>query len=156
MKNNIKKILLVLVIISSLFILTGCGNKKPTDVETFTKVAKEKKYDVVDVSKQYEKYEYVKSGTVATSNKEWQVELYILEDEAGAKNMYNINKNIFNEEKKDSKTYSEVNMKNYDTYTLKANKKYKYLSRIDNTLIYCNVESKYEKSAKEFIKELGY
>ena len=156
MKNDLKKVLLVLVIISCLFILTGCGKKKPTDVETFTKIAKDKGYDVVDVSKQYAQYEYVKSGTVVTSNNDWQIELYILEDEAGAKNMYNINKNIFEKEKHDSKTFSEVTMKNYATYTLKANKQYMYLSRVDNTLLYCNIESKYENKAKEFIKELGY
>jgi predicted small lipoprotein YifL len=156
MNNKLKKVFLGLILLSSLFILTGCGKKEPIDVEQFTKKAKDKGYDVVDVSKQYEKYEYIKSGTVASSNNKWQVELYILEDETGAKNMYNINKNKFNKEKHNSKTYSEVTMKNYSKYTLKANNKYMYLSRVDNTLIYCDVESKYEEEAKKFIKELNY
>ena len=156
MKNNIKKVLIGIILISSLFILTGCGNKKAIDVETFTKVAKDKGYEIVDVSEQYASYQYIKSGTVASSNKQWQVEFYVLEDVAGSKNMYNINKIKFEKEKHDSKTYSEVSMKNYDTYSLNTDKQYMYLSRIDNTLIYCNVQLKYEKDAKAFIKKLGY
>ena len=153
MKN---KLLLGIILLSTIVLLTGCGNKKSIDVEGFTKIAKDKGYEVVDVSEQYSAYSYIKSGTVATSSNEWQVEFYVLEDEAGAKNMYNINKAKFENEKRSSKTYSEVNIKNYSTYTLKANNQYMYLSRVDDTLIYCNVKTKYEKEAQEFIKELGY
>ena len=156
MKSSIKKTLIGILLISCLFIITGCGNKKTTDVEKFTKLAKDKGYNIVDVSEQYSSYEYIKSGTVASSENNWQVEFYVLEDEAGAKNMFNINKSKFDKERHESKTYSEVSMKNYDIYTLKANDQYMYLSRIDNTLIYCNVKTKYEKAAKAFIKELGY
>ena len=99
MNNSMKKILLIIVFISSLFIITGCGNKKTVDVEAFTKIAKDQGYKVVDVSKAF----------------------------------YNYNK-----------------------YTLKANGQYMYLSRIDNTLLYCNVQTKYEKAAKKLIKKLGY
>jgi hypothetical protein len=156
MNNNIKKILTGVVLISCLVLLTGCGTKKSINVEQFTKIAKEKEYEVVDISKQYESYGYIKSGTVALSNKKWQVEFYVLEDETGSKNMYNVNKNKFKQEQNGSKTYSEINMKNYDTYTLKANDQYMYISRVNNTLIYCNVQAKYEKDAKAFIKALGY
>lgn len=157
MKNNgFKKVILSLVLISCLFILTGCGKKKAIDVDKFTKVAKDKGFTIVDVTDQYSEFEYIKSGTVATKDYKWQVEFYVLEDEAGAKNMYNINLNKFKNEKHSSKTYSEVNMKNYSTYSLKSGGQYMYLSRVDNTLIYCNVKADYEKEAKDLIKDLGY
>ena len=156
MKYNIKKILTVIVLVGCLFLLTGCGTKKKIDVERFTKVAKDKGYEIVDVSEQYKAYPFIKSGTVSSSDKNWQVEFYVLEDEVAAKNMFNTNKSKFDKEKNGSKTYSEVNMKNYNTYTLKANGQYMYLSRVENTLIYCNVKSEYEKDAKELIKALGY
>lgn len=151
-----KKILTGFILICSLFLLTGCGTKKSIDVEQFTKIAKDKGYEVVDVTEQYASFGYIKSGTVATDNYNWQVEFYILEDEVGAKNMFESNKTKFKKEKGNSNTYSEVNLKNYSTYTLKTNNKYKYLSRVDSTLIYCDVDAKYEKEAKAFIKELGY
>ena len=49
-----------------------------------------------------------------------------------------------------------VSLKNFESYTLKTNGYYKYVARIDNTLIYANVKEKYENNAKEFIKKLGY
>ena len=156
MNNSMKKILLIIVFISSLFIITGCGNKKTVDVETFTKIAKDQGYKVVDVSEQYSSYSYIKSGTAAKASEKWHIEFYILEDKVGAINMYNVNKDKFNEQKSDSKTYSEKAFYNYNKYTLKANGQYMYLSRIDNTLLYCNVQTKYEKAAKKLIKKLGY
>ncbi len=47
-------------------------------------------------------------------------------------------------------------MKNYSTYSLTTNGKYKYLSRIDNTLIYIDASDDYKDAIKDIIKELGY
>ena len=49
-----------------------------------------------------------------------------------------------------------VSMNNYATYSLTTNGKYKYLSRIDNTLVYIDVDESYKDIVKDIMKEIGY
>lgn len=49
-----------------------------------------------------------------------------------------------------------ISMKNYGIYSLITKKDYKYISRIDNTLIYVNVDKDYKDTVKDILKEIGY
>lgn len=70
--------------------------------------------------------------------------------------MYNTNQQKFESQKSNRSTSSTASMKNYSTYSLTTNGKYKYLSRIDNTLIYIDASDDYKDAIKDIIKELGY
>jgi len=47
-------------------------------------------------------------------------------------------------------------MGNNSKYTLKTNGEYKVVSRIEDTVIYVDVDEKYEDDVKEILKEIGY
>lgn len=49
-----------------------------------------------------------------------------------------------------------INGKNFQKYTLSTESKYKVISRIDNTVIYLNVDDNYKEEVKNVLKELGY
>jgi len=70
--------------------------------------------------------------------------------------MYNTNKSKYESEKANVSSSTTSNMKNYSTYSLNTNGTYKYLSRIDNTLVYVDVDEDYKDDVKEIMKEIGY
>ena len=47
-------------------------------------------------------------------------------------------------------------MGNNSKYTLKTKDEYKVVSRIEDTVIYADVDEKYEDEVKEILKEMGY
>ena len=49
---------------------------------------------------------------------------------------------------------SSKSIGNQSRYSLKANSKFKLISRIENTLIYVDAPDTYEKNIKEILKEL--
>ena len=51
---------------------------------------------------------------------------------------------------------SSISGKNYSKYTLEANGKYSVVSKINNTILYVNVDSQYKDTVKDIIDEIGY
>ena len=47
-------------------------------------------------------------------------------------------------------------MKNYSKYTLQSDNKYMVVSRIEDTVVYVKVDSKYKDQIKDLLKEIGY
>ena len=70
--------------------------------------------------------------------------------------MFNTNKEDFISTKSSSHSETNISLKNYDKYSLSSADKFKTVSRIDNTLIYVNVDSSYKKEVVEYLKKLGY
>ncbi len=52
--------------------------------------------------------------------------------------------------------YASYGFGNYDIYSLTSNGDFMYLCRIDNTLLYIDVEDIYKDEVKEIIDELDY
>lgn len=70
--------------------------------------------------------------------------------------MYNTNKTTFESQNSNVSASTTVGINNYSTYSLTTNKKYKYLSRIDNTLVYVDVDKSYKDIVQDIMKEIGY
>ena len=152
-----KRIILFSIIFTLVLItLTGCGSKKAITTEKFIEMAKKNNFEILNATDEFKNYSQVKKATAAVSNDEWKVEFYILDTKDSAVGMFNTNKNIFDSSKSGVSSNFSVSLKNFESYTLKTNGYYKYVARIDNTIIYANVKEKYEAKAKEFIKKLGY
>ena len=139
-----------------LFTLTGCGKKNVISTETFKSITESKGYTVNDVTNQYTSFEFVKEATIAVSKEGYQVEFYVLEDEANATKMFNTNKSMFESYKGSISTETSSSLNNYSTYTLKTSGKYMHICRVENTFLYLNVDDMYKDSVKSLIKELGY
>lgn len=70
--------------------------------------------------------------------------------------MYDRNKKRF-ENIKSSLDKAELKESNNNSeYKISTNGRYMLLNKIDNTLIYANVEDKYKESVTTLIKQLGY
>ena len=140
-----------------LFFVTGCFNKTSITAADFKSTMEGLNYQVLDGTEQFADYDYVKKAYLAIDyDKNYQIEFYQLSDEENAINFYKNNKSIF-EDGKGSK-YKETNNsgKNYEKYRLITKDKYKVVSRIDNTVIFINVDDDLEKTVDDVLKELGY
>ena len=150
-------IMFSVLFVGILFLVTGCFNKTSITAKEFKDKMEGLNYQVLEATEQFSDYDYVKKVYLAIDyDKNYQVEFYQLSDVENAINFYNNNKGIFEDGK--GKKYSETNNsgQNYEKYRLKTNDKYKVISRIDNTVVFINVDDDLEKSIDDLLKELGY
>ena len=149
-----KKILFLGLFLVSIFMITGCGNKKAVSTREFINITEQDGLTTVDVKDQFSD-ESVVEATIAY-NDDYKLEFYILNSEASAKSMFSYNKNIFESRKSGISKYASTDIGNSSTYMLQSGGYYMYLSRIDNTLLYVSVSEQYKDNVKEVIKDLGY
>ena len=149
----------VLFIAVAVGILFTSLNKEKTSITAsqFKTTMEEKGYVVSDATSQFSSYDYVEQVYVAApSGYAYKIEFYELSDESYAMSFYNNNKSIFESSKGNSSGETSVSMKNYSKYTLSSSGKYQVVSRIDNTVIYLNVDASHKDTVKDLLKELGY
>ena len=134
-------------------------NKEKTSITAsdFYTIMSQKGYNVQDANSQFSDYNYIKQVYLAASKDySYQIEFYELLDDSYATSFYNNNKSIFESSKGNVSAETSVGLKNYSKYTLSSNGKYMVVSRIDNTVIYVNVEDNYKDTVKSILDELGY
>ena len=151
-------LVMMLVIGGVIFTLISVFNKEKTPMfaEDFYSIMEERGYTMTDATSQFDQYtNYIKKAYIA-QNTDYQIEFYELSNEENAISMYNTNKSKFESQKSNVYSHATTNMKNYSTYALTANGKYKYISRIDNTMIYLDVDEEYKDPIKNLMKEIGY
>ena len=156
MKKNIKRALLCTIVLFSVFILTGC-TKKAITADDFKEKMEDKNYTVKDVTSQFSSSDSMKKAYIAIkSDKSFQIEFFNLKDVDSAISMYNLNKQDFEDKKGNNSLNTNIDGKNYSKYVLVTNGKFQVVCRVEKTLLYLNVPSKYEKEVKEIIEYLGY
>lgn len=152
------KKLKVLVLMILIILLSACGSKKEViDEDQFISIMTNKGFNIVNVENQFEKYGYFEEAFVALDkNGNYQIEFYELEDDNYALSFYNNNKSIFESSKADSSMYTSVDFDKNNKYTLTTETEYKVISRIEDTVIYLNVDKIYKEEIIKILKELGY
>ena len=150
-----KKILLTIFCLLTIFTLTGCKNKDSITPGEFKIRMESKKYTVQDATNQFRKNSQIKQVYIAL-NLEYQVEYYEIDTVENAKLFYNNNKTIFEQSKGNSSIYTSKDLANYSTYKLRTNGKYKVISRIDNTVIYIDTNESYKSDIDSILDYLGY
>jgi len=158
-----KKVLIIIGII--VIVLGGIGviafnalnkEKTPISADIFNTTMESKGYVMTDSTSQFAQYpNYMKESYVAQKTG-YQIEFYELTSVENAISMYNTNKTKFESQKSNASASATASINNYSTYSLTTNGKYKYLSRIDNTLIYIDVDESYKDIVKDIMKEIGY
>ena len=148
---------LILICFISLFALTGCFTKKEITTKEFIKIVEKENYQTVNVKDQFNQDEIV-NATIARSEKDdYQIEFYELASKKDANSMFLENKGIFeNDTEGDNKTHTSMEMANYSTYKVVTNDKFKYLCKVNSTLLFINVDKKYQSEVEKTIKNLGY
>ena len=135
---------------------TGCAKKEAISMETFIETMESKGYSLYDVTEQFADTYVSKAYIAIDKNEEYQIEFYIIDNESDAKYFFDYNKTLFEEEKEGKYSETSVNLTNHNKYTLQSGSKYKTLSRIDNTVLYLNVNNAYKTTVQDLVKELGY
>lgn len=150
-------IILVAVLgVTMLFVSLNKEKESMTATE-FKTLMQEKGFVVSDATSQFSDYDYVKQVYVAApSDYSYKIEFYELSNLDYATMFYNNNKSIFESSKGNASGETNVSMKNYSKYSLSTNGKFKVVSRIDNTVIYLDVNSNQKDTVKDLLKELGY
>lgn len=158
-----KKVLIVIgiiavVVVGIVVIAFNTLNKEKTPIsaDTFNTTMESKGYIMTDTTSQFSQYENYMSESYVAQKTGYQIEFYELTSEENAISMYNTNKTKFESQKTDASASAATSMNNYSTYSLTTNGKYKYLSRIDNTLVYIDVDESYKDIVKDIMKEIGY
>lgn len=152
-------VFILLLVLGGFFLVKNVLNheKNSITVEEFKSAMKNKGYIIIDVREQFASYDYIKDAYIAmTDNGEYQIEFYKMSDKENAVMFYEHNKSVFESSKSSSSAQTNNDMKNYSKYTLQSNNKYMVISRIEDTVVYVNVDSKYKDNIKDILKEIGY
>lgn len=153
--KKIKKLLFVLVCFISCFLLTGCGNKDKITIDDFKSVMESKGYVVEDITSSMSEYGYITKTLVAKLDTH-KIEFYVLKDVDSAVTFFNTNKTSFENSKSATATELLSESNNYSKYSLSTNNKYKVVSRIDDTVIFLNVDDTYKNEVIDILDTLGY
>lgn len=164
--RGLKKVLLIVILSTFIFMITGCGNKngvlvnnnkKALTADGYKSKMEDKGYTVIDASDQVSQYDYVKKLYIAlNADRTYQIEFTEFSDNDNAIAFFENNKKNFEDAKGDSSEYTKVKLGNYDKYTLLTNGEYNVVARIDNTTIYLNVDEEYKNDVQSTLKDLGY
>jgi len=167
-----KKLSVIALLLVTVLLLASCGKavdeikEKVSDKPAITteqlveKVEKAGLY-YEDNTEDYASYDYVeKVITVAKldgANVLWQFDFIEASEEKYSKGMFETNKKTFEDGSSDNSTKSSVNLANYSTFKMETKgSSFRYLCRIDNTLVYVDIDSDYKDEVVDFLEDIGY
>ena len=149
-----KKIISVLIGAILIFALIGCGSKKAMTVEDFESKMGKNGYEVINITSQYPS-KAIKDVLIARKDG-YQIEFFVVENVDVAVSSYNLNKETFEKSKGNKSVQTQKTMGNTSRFTLKANAKYKVISRIENTFIFINAPQEKSEEIDTVLKELNF
>ena len=163
MKQKVVIIVLIISLLMAVGILAVVLIVKNIDFEKdaikareFASLMEDENYDVADVTSQYEAYGIDEAYIAIEYDQDYQIEFYELSSDSKAKSMFESNKDYFEDRAGSSKVTTSYSIGNYNLYSLTSNGDYMYLCRVDNTLLYIDVEDEYKDEVKDIVEELGY
>lgn len=150
--------IILIILVGVVFVVFNTLNKEKTPIsaDTFNTIMEGKGYIMIDSTSQFSQYGNYMSKSYVAQKTGYQIEFYELSSEENAIDMYNTNKLLFEAQKTNASVSATTSINNYSTYSLTTNGEYKYLSRIDNTFIYVDVDESYKDTVKDLMKEIGY
>ena len=144
----------VVGIILSLSLFTGCSKSHSAlSVDDFKKILEDNKYEVNDASEDFQDDEKI-DKVIIGYNESMQIEFYIFKDEKGAKDMFESNKQTFQELKESTSSEEYENDKKYGKYSLITGEEYMYIERRDNTIIYLRTPVSNYNDARDLLLKL--
>lgn len=156
--KKLKSLMATALCLVCLLGFSGCGeSKKAVTADKFTSILESKGFVVTESSSAYSQYPEITESYIALSpDFKYQIEFLVADSVSNATYLYNTNKNKFELSKGNFAKNKSVEMANYATYSMISNGKYQVVSRIDNTLVYVNVDEQYKDEVQSVLSELGY
>lgn len=148
----------ILIMVGAAVMLVTSLNKEKVSItaEEFNTIMTSNGYKMTDATSQLADYGASVIKVYIAQKPGYQIEFYELATEEYAEQSFLGNKNNFEESKASASSNVGLNGKNYNTYMLSSAGKYKYISRINNTMIYINADGEYKQEIKDIMKILGY
>ena len=154
-----KKILIITLVI--LFIIIGClffvlnkNSNKELDMNSFIKITEKNGFKIQDVKEQFSE-EIVKEAKVAYNNN-YQIEFLVFNDVNSAKNSFGFNKQSFELDEAEVIDNEDISKDKYSIYYKLTKNKYMYVKRVDNKLLYFNVDGSYKEDLESILKKLNF
>lgn len=157
MKKSVK--IIIAVVVAVIIIAIVCfaimqSGKRAITIEEFEERAKENGYRIADIQNDITKKEEIVNAKLAISEDySYFISFYVLKDNNAASDFYKEQKEEFIKTKQEGNEPVEKKSKSYEEYSLKANGKYMYISRIKNTIVQFNVNESEEQKVKEFLEK---
>lgn len=158
-----KKFLKVLIVIIVVAVLGGFVMLKTLDVEKeamtseeFKAFMEDKGFQVIDATSQLEGQNPALEKVYIAMKDDYQIEFFELSDVEITKQVYAGNVNTAKATAGSSRVTTNVDMNNYNKYSLQSDGQYTYISRIDSTMIFIRESETHKDTIKTLMKEIGY
>ena len=150
-------LVIIVAVVTGVLILKFNKEKVSMNSSEFIRFMEQKGYTVQDAKSQFQEYDYIEKVYIALTNDySYQIEFYEFIDESYATQFYNYNQSRIEAAKGNASAETNIGGKNSNKYTLSSNGKYSVVSRINNTVIFVNVEDEYRDTIKKVLKETEY
>ena len=150
-------LVIVSVIASGVFLVFKLVNreKEALTVKDFISIMEDNDFEVGEVTEQFEDADIEVEDAYVALGDDYQIEFYTFEDEENAKMFFKVNKAKFDEDSASSRI--STSGKNFTSFSITADGDYRFVERVEDTVIYLDVDKNYKDEVKELIKEkLGY
>ena len=163
MKSNTEKIALAIAILIIILVIAGIVGlvslvkrvfhitKEAISVNTFIEVMEDNDFAVTKVT---DKDSTNAKDAYIAEKGEYQIEFYTFDDVDDADDFFNITRSKFDSDR--ANTRIQFHGRNYESFNIVTGGKYKFVERIDKTVIYVNVDNEYKKSVNDALEKLGY
>ncbi|MBE6752779.1 MAG: hypothetical protein E7559_00245 [Ruminococcaceae bacterium] len=150
-------VILSVLLVCSLFCLSGCKEKVSVDAAAFTSAMEELGYTVKSESYQFQgATKEIKVYLAYDNDGNDLIEFYVLDSAETAVALFNDNKAFFESSVSGASSKSSVSAANYNTFRLTADGEFKVLSRIDNTMVFVSVPTEYKDAVNTALDKIGY
>lgn len=161
---NKKALLIVLIVVLILAAVIAAGvflvvkfvnvEKEALTAKEFISIMEDEDFLVGEVTDQFEDADIEVEEAYVAVGDDYQIEFYTFEDEENAEMFFKVNKAKFDEDSASSKV--SLNGKNFTSFSITADGEYRFVERVDETVIYLDVDEEYKDEVKEIIEKLGY
>lgn len=150
-----KKIIFITLFIFGLFFISGCNkNIDSFTYDKFKSSCDKLDYIITDSSSSVtDNNDKVKNVYLANKG-EIQLEFYIFKSESDAKDVFELDKQVFKEFVTSTSKEEDIKEKKYRVYSLITSSEYMYVKQIKDTLISLRCPVEYYNDARELIKSL--
>lgn len=139
-------------------LLTACGVKKEAiDDEEFNRIMSNERFTVENREKEFDENEYVEDILLAIQeDNNYEIVFLELESDSYAKKSYELAKKFIEPFKEGTSNYTEVNLANNSKYTLTTEDIYFVIARVEDTIIFLEVDKEYKAEVTDILNKLGY
>ena len=153
--KKLNLILSTLMVLTIVFALAGCSPKTPTTAENFTETMEKADFEVTDVTETTDSNGLATAIIVATKD-DLKLEFWELTDSETADDIFYQNKSNFTDSHPVQTMSKSTTYQNYDYYSFLSDGDFHLITRIDNTMLYCEIDESDKDEILELVKELGY